>query len=156
MVTCGSGFRPYYARHETKEPKRPAGGGSLAVGSRLVEPRRTKSGVTSLAVAETVQREGWPLVQPPVERDPIVDFAAEADRFGVPLGPVENDARAGDVIRRVAEDALYLFGSIEAGVAYLSSKDIDGLGHTGLNLVAERGLPAVLMKLDELRFGFAG
>lgn len=147
-----------------KNPKRPARSGPLAVESRRLDSTFFKANrpeadvaslVTDTALAKT-PREDRPPVQPTVERDPITDFAAEADRLGVPLGPTNNPARAEDIIRRVAEDALDLFGSTEAGVAYLSSKDIDGLGHTGLNLVAERGLPAVLMKLDELRFGFAG
>ena len=89
-------------------------------------------------------------------RQPIADVRAEAARLHVPIEPAEDIHQATATLRRVAEDSTDIFGSVENATRYLHASPLDEQGRTGVDLVTQRGVAAVLIKLDQMRFGFAG
>lgn len=123
--------------------------------------RRHDAAGSVLAVQDVEPTDLGPAKTRPVsaaqpERVPVTNFVAEAERLRVPLGPSRSQSEAIDTLRRVAADSVDLFGSEQAGAEYLEKSGLDSRGRTGLDLIVEFGLPAVVMRLDEMRFGFAG
>lgn len=91
-----------------------------------------------------------------MDRRPIVDFRREAEIIGVPIEPQRNRSEATVIVWKIADDARDLFPSRSAAQTFLFDHPIDDSGRTAVDLVQERGAAALLIKLDQMRFGANG
>ncbi|RYC31387.1 DUF2382 domain-containing protein [Lichenibacterium minor] len=88
--------------------------------------------------------------------EPIFDFAAEAKRLDVALGTATSREDAMRTLQRIAADATDIFSEKSEALSFLTEKPLDEEGRDGVTLLMERGLPSIISRLDDIRFGFQG
>lgn len=89
-------------------------------------------------------------------RTPTMDFRKEAEAIGVPVWPEPDRFQAEQIVLKIASDARDLFPTSGSARDFLIDNSIDGSGKNAVDLVQERGAAALLMKLDQMRFGTKG
>lgn len=89
-------------------------------------------------------------------RQPIVDYEAEALRFGAHANLPVPETDLDTVLERVAGDAVDLFGTREAALSYLETVRLPSQGESVRQSLRTRGLGPVLGRLEDLRYGSRG
>ena len=98
-----------------------------------------------------------PAPLPPVgNRSAVCDFEAEADRLSLPLGTAPSDEVALQRLKVVAADAKDIFPDMDAAIAFLTTRPLDGRGRNGVEILRQKGLPGIISSLDQRRFGYSG
>lgn len=132
------------------------GAGFLTSSKPKMRPRiEPPSGVSSEArpAGAVLRRPEQPRT---AERSAVTDFDAEASRLRLPLGPAPTDAEARHRLEVVAADAKDIFPDPAAAMVFLTTRPLDAKGRTGIEVLRQKGLPGVLSRLDNLRFGYSG
>lgn len=87
-------------------------------------------------------------------REPIVDYKVEAGKFGFQVAEPIGVGQIDHVFDRIAEDAVDVFGTKEAGRCFLETSKI--YGEPAKDVAARKGIGRILSRIDELRFGARG
>ncbi len=130
------------------------GGAVTGAMGRFAAEIRDEAKARSEPSYNTAQLDAGPTIAP--HHEPIIDFAAEAKRLDVALGMATSKEDAVRTLQRIAADATDIFSGKSEALSFLTEKPLDEEGRDGIALLMERGLPSIISRLDDIRFGFQG
>ncbi len=90
------------------------------------------------------------------DRQPITDYVAAAAQFGADVKSPIPSSKVTRVLRRIAKDAVDLFGTQQAAMDYLEHAAFNQDGEKAAEVMAKKGVGPVLGRLEDLRYGPRG